>query len=110
MATMRSAFADIPVRTAMITDFKTLGPTDRLSDAIKLVMAGSEQDFPVVEADRLANILTADRLMVALAEHGNDHPVADVMERDFEEVDPSEMLQSVLARLNRPRLQSPSSS
>lgn len=99
MAQMRSVFDGIPVRYAMITDFRTLSITDTLRKAIDYILAGSQQDFPVVENGKVSGILTRNQLMKALAKYGPDHPVAEVMDRNFETADASEMLQSALSRL-----------
>jgi signal-transduction protein with cAMP-binding, CBS, and nucleotidyltransferase domain len=44
-------------------------------------------------------ILTRTELLVALAEHGKDHPVAAVMRRDFLVTDYTEMLETAFQRL-----------
>lgn len=99
MVTVRSAFDGIPVSSAMLTDFQVLYPSDTLSRAIQLILAGSQQDFPVVENGDIIGILTRDKLMRALAEHGQNFPVSEVMMKDFEKVESSEMLQSAMTRL-----------
>lgn len=99
MVTVRSAFDGIPVSSAMLTDFQVLYPGDSLSRAIQLILAGSQQDFPVVKDGNVLGILTRDKLMRALAEHGQNFPVSEVMMKDFEKVESSEMLQSAMTRL-----------
>ena len=49
MVQMRSALGGIPVSQAMITDFRALSPDDPLSRAVDHVLAGFQQDFPVLE-------------------------------------------------------------
>jgi Zn-dependent protease len=49
MTKVRYVFDGIQVRSAMITDFKTLHPDDTLSRVIELILAGSQQDFPVTK-------------------------------------------------------------
>jgi predicted transcriptional regulator len=83
----------------MITDFQTLRPNDRLSRAVDYVVAGFQQDFPVVEGDRLVGVLAHVDLGPALAEHGPEGAVGEVMRRDCEVVSPREMLESAFARL-----------
>jgi Zn-dependent protease/predicted transcriptional regulator len=99
MVNVRTAFDGIPVSSAMLTDFQVLYPSDSLSRAIQLILAGSQQDFPVVENGNVVGILTRDKLMRALAEHGQNYPVSDVMSKKFEKVESSEMLQSAMNRL-----------
>ena len=83
MAQVKSALAGIPLRRAMITDFRSLTPEDALSRAVDLVLAGAQQDFPVVSGSRVAGILTRSDLLVALRQRGEYTLVADVMRRDF---------------------------
>lgn len=99
MISVKTAFDGIPVSSAMLTDFQVLFPRDSLSRAIQLILAGSQQDFPVVENGNVLGILTRDKLMRALAEHGQNFPVSEVMMKSFEKVESSEMLQSAMTRL-----------
>lgn len=99
MAQMKSSLGGIPVLRAMITDFRTLSANDPLSHAVDQILAGSQQDFPVVEQDRVVGILTRQDLIVGLAQRGRDTPVGDAMQREFETVDAAEMLETSFRRL-----------
>lgn len=99
MTKMRHVFDGIPVRNAMITDFKTLHPEEPLSRAIELILAGSQQDFPVTKNGAIVGVLERKNLMKALAQVGQNARVEDVMETVFQTVDSSDMLQSAMARL-----------
>jgi CBS domain-containing protein len=101
MVQMKSALAGIPLRRAMLTHFSTLTPNDTLGDAVDLLLAGSQQDFPVVSDGAIQGVLTRADLVKALAAHGRSAPVVDSMKRDCPTVDASEMLESVLGRLQR---------
>lgn len=96
---MRSALGSIPVMRAMITDFRALNPDDRLERAVAYVLAGFQQDFPVVEHGRLVGVLSRNDLTAALGRHGPETRVGDVMQRDFATTDSREMLQTAFARL-----------
>ena len=99
MVQMRSALAGIPVARAMLTDFRTVSPGDTLARAVELVLAGSQPEFPVVEDDRVVGVLTQQDLLAGLTKHGPEAPVAGMMRRDFQSVEPSEMLEVALTRL-----------
>jgi Zn-dependent protease/CBS domain-containing protein len=99
MAQMKSSLGGIPVALAMQTDFRTLSPSDNLQHGIDLVLAGAQHDFPVVGNGRLVGILMRNDLLVALARVGCDAPVAETMQREFETVDASEMLETAFQRL-----------
>jgi Zn-dependent protease/CBS domain-containing protein len=99
MVQMKSAIGGIPVKLAMLTDFRTLAPSDTLSRAIELILSGSQQDFPVVENGRVVGVLTRNDLLLALAKRGQDTPVTEVMQREFQVVDSAEMLETAFQRL-----------
>ena len=103
MAQMKSSLGGIPVRRAMLTDFRTLSPADTLDHVIDLILAGFQHDFPVVEHDRVVGILMRNELMVALAQRGRETPVREVMTREFATADPGEMLETAVACLREGR-------
>jgi CBS domain-containing protein len=96
---MKYALGGIPVARAMLTDFRTLQPGDSLARAAELILAGSQHDFPVVESGRVAGILTRGDLIGALSMQNALAPVADVMQRQFQVADSTEMLEGVMERL-----------
>lgn len=96
---MKSSFAGVRVREAMLTDFRSLSPTQPLGDAARLLLAGSQQDFPVLENGEVVGVLAHMRLMESLRDHGMDTPVGDVMERNFHATAADEDLDAALGRI-----------
>src|SRR5213596_3719764 len=102
---MRSALGGIPVSRAMLTDFRTLAPDDPAKRVLELILAGSQQDFPVVDGGqggqggRPAGVLLRSDVLKALAQRASDWRVRDVMRREFEVVDAADMLDTAFARL-----------
>jgi CBS domain-containing protein len=96
---MRSALGGIPVGRAMITDYRALAPHDTLGRAVELILAGHQQDFPVVSNGRVEGVLMCVDVLGALAHRGSETPVSEVMRREFQVVDATEMLDGALARL-----------
>jgi Zn-dependent protease len=99
MTQMKAALGGIPLERAMITDFRTLAPQDSLARAVDLLLAGAQQDFPVVDGTAVVGILTRADLLTALARHEQQSPVADVMRREFLVADASDMIDVVFERL-----------
>ncbi|MDP1861812.1 MAG: site-2 protease family protein [Gemmatimonadaceae bacterium] len=100
MVQMKSALNGLPTQRVMITEFRTLAPSDPLSRAADYVLAGFQQDFPVVETDgRLVGVLCRAALIGALAQRGPTVLASEVMQRDFQTADPFEMAEGVLVRL-----------
>lgn len=95
----RVTLKDIPVRAAMLTDFKTLKPTDTLGHAAELLLAGSQQDFPVAGDHHSGGVLTRDALLDGLARLGRHGVVGDAPLRTLGQVDVGESLAPSVARL-----------
>ena len=102
---MRSTLAGVHVEQVMIRDLRTLGPDDTLDTALQHVLAGFQQDFPVVEDDRVVGVLTRAALLRELARHGRETRVQDAMERSFRSAEPREPLDRAVARLGECRCQ-----
>ena len=101
MARIKNSLGGIPVSRAMQTKFEALRPQDTLARAVELILAGSQQDFPIVEDGRVLGILERDTFIKALARSGQNEPVIDVMRREVPEVDTHEMVESALTRLEQ---------
>jgi Zn-dependent protease len=99
MTQMKAALGGIPLERAMITEFRTLSPSDTLARAVELLLSGAQQDFPVVEDRAVVGILTRANLLTALARQEQHSPVADVMQRDFLVADASDMIDVAFQRL-----------
>lgn len=99
MVQMRNSISGIPVTHAMQTRFDVLSPADRLDRVVNLILAGSQQDFPVVEDGQFVGVLTRDDFIRALSQKGQDTPVMDVIRRNVPTVDSHEMVEMALVRL-----------
>jgi Zn-dependent protease len=98
-AQMKSALAGLPVSQVMMTDFRVLAPDDTLARAVEHVLAGCQQDFPVLDGGRVVGVLTRDALLAGLAKASQGTPVAEVMQRNLCTIEADEMVESALARL-----------
>ncbi len=102
MVQMRTGLSGIPVSRAMLTDFHSVAPDDAAKRVLDLILAGSQQDFPVVDGGqggRVAGVLLRSDVLKALAQRGSDWRVRDIMRREFEVVDAADMLDTAFARL-----------
>jgi CBS domain-containing protein len=75
----RVVLRGLPVRTAMVTEFHTLTSDQTLGDAADLLLAGTQQDFPVVGTDEetFQGVLTRSDLLAGLARAGREALVRD---------------------------------
>lgn len=87
MVEMQSALEGLRARDGMMTRFRALAAEDPLRLAVEELLAGAQQDFPVVVNDQPIGILRRNDLVKALSEGRRDATVAEVMCRDCETVD-----------------------
>lgn len=92
----RSLTQGMPVRAAMMTEYRTLPHGATFRDAANLLLSTSQQDFPVVLGDQVLGLLGRNALMRGLAQQGPDSYVAGYMEREFPSVPPDKHLADVL--------------
>jgi Zn-dependent protease/CBS domain-containing protein len=98
-AETRSALAGVPVRTAMMTRFRALAPTDPLQVAVDELLAGWQQDFPVVEGGRVRGMLVRADLVRALKAQGPQCAIGEVMREDVFTALPDEPVHAVVTRM-----------
>jgi Zn-dependent protease/CBS domain-containing protein len=89
----------IPVRAAMITDFRSLPHGATIRDAAELLIATSQQDFPVVFGDRVMGLLGRADLLKAIVSAGPEAYVSSVMNRNFLTLSPDEPLPEAMQKL-----------
>jgi Zn-dependent protease/predicted transcriptional regulator len=99
MVQARVSMSGLPARAAMLTEFAVLESADPLQRAVDLLMAGSQQDFPVLDRGAPIGVLTRDDLLHALQRHGTENRVGEVMKRDGLVADASEPLEDVFQRM-----------
>ena len=95
----RSLTQGIPVRAAMVTDFRTLPHGSTIRDAAHLLLATSQQDFPVVHGEQVVGLLGRNALLRGMALVGSDSYIAAYMEREFASVAPDRDLSEVLPQM-----------
>lgn len=93
----------VPVRAAMITDFRTLSHGESIRDAGNLLLATSQHDFPVMHGDQVLGLLTRAALVRAMLTEGPDAYVASAMDRNPRRVAPDTLLSDVLQDLSTAR-------
>jgi predicted transcriptional regulator len=96
MVQMQSALDGWRVRDAMMTRFRTLSTQDPLVRAVEELLAGSQQDFPVLEHDRPAGILRRNDLVKALSDGRRHSAVGEVMCSNCESVEAEAALKAVV--------------
>jgi Zn-dependent protease len=98
-AQVRHAFADIPVRDAMVTDFRVLATGQPLRHAVDLLLEGYQRDFPVMEDGRVVGMLCRNDLIASVERRGPETTVGEVMRTEFCALDPQDMLQEGFVKM-----------
>ena len=96
---VESAFRDVRVGRVMVTRFASLGPEDSLGQAVQLLLAGTQQDFPVRQDGHPVGLLTRRDLLAALHEHGPSGAVSSAMRRDVAPVEANAPLEESFQRM-----------
>lgn len=92
----RDAAEDAVVAEAMVRDFQTLAPGDSLRRAAEVLLATSQQDFPVVHGDEVVGVLSRGQLLRGLAQEGDSGYVAGTMSRDVVFAAPNDPLEPLM--------------
>lgn len=87
------------VREAMIREFHTLPVGTTLREAADVLLAGAQQDFPIVHAGEVVGLLPRSALLQGMATEGPSGYVAGVMQREFPVVHPDDDLETVVMEL-----------
>ena len=96
---MQSALQGLRVRDAMMTRFRTLSIYDSMERALEELLAGSQQDFPVVDGDRIHGVLFRNGLVKALADGRRGSRVGEVVAEGCHPVDESDDLTRSLEKM-----------
>jgi predicted transcriptional regulator len=83
----------------MISDYLSLHPRDNLGQLSRLVLAGPQQIFPVIDNSMLAGIVTRGDLMPALMRRGEYAPVTEIMRTDIPVIEARETVDAALMRI-----------
>jgi Zn-dependent protease/CBS domain-containing protein len=89
----------IPASSAMVREFHTLPVGASVREAADLLLATSQQDFPVIHAGEVAGVLSRQALLRAMANEGPTAYVSGAMNREFTSVPPDADLQEVAATM-----------
>ncbi len=98
-AETRVSLKGVSVRDAMVTDFRWLGAHESLQRAVDLLMAGSQQDFPVVEHGVTIGMLGRNDLVQALKKHGPGAAAGAIVTRNGEHAEMAEPLEVAIRRM-----------
>lgn len=89
MSTARSFLTGHPIQDAMQFRYRTIESGQTLEEAARMLLEGSQHDFPVMAGNEVVGILTRADIADGLANDGSDAYVAGHMRRDFKTAHPN---------------------
>ena len=89
------------VRDAMMTRFRTLPADATLDVAVNELLAGAQQDFPVVSNEGLLGVLQRNDLVKAIAQGGRQAPVHSAMRKNCMVIDAAEPLRTAFDKMRQ---------
>jgi len=96
-----------PVVAGMLGTYRFLTPNANLREAIAMLLAGSQQDFPIQDsAGNLHALLTRNDLISGLRQYGEDYPVIEVATRKVPRLYTDMMLTEAMGVMRAAGLQS----
>jgi Zn-dependent protease/predicted transcriptional regulator len=100
----RSSLAGLPAAAAMVTAFVSLETRHEIAHAVDLLLAGEQQDFPVMEGGQYLGMLSRADLLTGLRREGADAPLGRLVRTDVEPVELTMPLEAALLRMRAARL------
>jgi predicted transcriptional regulator len=95
----RSSIAGLPVRSAMLTEFRVVHVNEKLQTVVEHLMSGAQHDFPVLDDGRPVGLISHNEVLQGVRQFGPDATVRQVLRREQEFAEASESLESVIQRL-----------
>lgn len=81
---VKGALGDLRVSQAVTTDVDVARPGQTIGELAARLFHSYQTDFPVVDNDgEVIGLVTRDRLIAMLGQHGPEFPVVDAMRTDF---------------------------
>lgn len=93
---VRALLSNVAVEDAMLIRFRTLQAGATLGTAVDELLAGSQQDFPVLDGTHYAGMLMRKNILENLANLGRDASIDPLVSRDCLSVDRRDPLSDVI--------------
>jgi Zn-dependent protease/CBS domain-containing protein len=89
---LKETLKGFKVRDILNTQFLTLDKRTTISRVLELVLHSHQEDFPVMEDDKMVGFITRGDIIKALHNSGPDTPISDIMRIDMPIVTPEDKL------------------
>ena len=89
------------VKDVLNSQFLTLEKSTPVSKVLEFIFHSHQEDFPVMDADRMAGFITRNDIMIAAHQFGPDKPVGEIMRTDLPVITPEDKLLKVQAVMEK---------
>jgi Zn-dependent protease len=89
----------VPVTAAMVREFEAVSPELPVASPLRRVLETSQHDFPVVADGRVVGMLDREAMLTALAAHGPEIAVGEVMRTGGQLLHPSDNLDDAFMKV-----------
>jgi len=97
---VKTVLSKLTAGQAVEANAKALSPDQPLSEVVAIVLHSFQEDFPVLDGDRIIGVLTRANLIGGLHNIGPEAQVAQVMEKDFPIVEASALFSEVYEKMS----------
>lgn len=80
---LKVAIADVPVKVAMLTDVEAITPDVTLGTVLEKICHGLQQDFPIIQGNKVLGILSREKIFSALHNYPKDTKIREIMSQKF---------------------------
>ncbi|MBI40835.1 MAG: peptidase M50 [Leptospiraceae bacterium] len=80
---IRSSLRSYTVSNILMKHYSSLRPEQSIIQAVELLLAGQEEEFLVIEQEKVVGVLTKKEIFNGLATHGNQVSVRKIMKTRF---------------------------
>jgi predicted transcriptional regulator len=96
-----SLIQGLRVKDAMMTRFRALGPQDTLAKAVSELLAGSQEEFPVMTDSKIEGVLRREDIIKGLSERDQQIAVGEIASHQCAAVEADAPLERTLEDMRR---------
>ena len=87
------------INNLLMRNFTPLNPKMPLKQAVDILLNGQEEEFVVLDGDKVVGVLTKNLIIKGLSEYGQDVEAEKIMETDFPTFETDDLVKDVYEKL-----------
>ena len=80
---LKVTIADVPVKAAMLTEVESITSETTLGEVLEKMCHKLQQDFPIIEGNKVSGIFSHEKIFSALHYHSKDTRIGEIMSQEF---------------------------